>query len=525
MKCHAGCEFASIVAALRIEDGPSSDSRIVEAYDYADEAGTLLFQVVRFRDPKTFRQRCPDGSWGLGDTRRVLYRLPAIVESERAIWVVEGEKDVHALERLGFVATCAPGGAGKWREEYSDTLADKPHILIVPDCDKPGRNGARAVANALHARAIPCRVLELNGSRDDGYDVSDLLLELGEDGARARLEALARATPTWPTATRPRLHTMGWDEFVAYAPPESDDLDYVGALVRGGERLHVIGPIGHGKSYFMLELAGAAAGGRDFLGFAGRGVRVVYVDLEMPPAKLGLAVESARLEPLMRSGMLRLVHQPEGLAIDESEQHRAMIEGLFEDFDVVMLDPWYKLIGDEIAEGMRNVRGVISFLDGLRKRFPEAACVLGFHANEPRKGVRLSGVGDASGYKAYQRPADTALIIERERRGRNRSRLIWAKSRSARLPGLGEEWLVEWKRREGFRRAEKRRASDEVHDALTRLGPATVYELLDELGGSRNRMSELLGELLATGRASKTGEKGRVATWAAIDPGQKELAL
>jgi len=37
--------------------------RIVAIYDYRDENGVLLFQVVRYA-PKTFRQRRPDGSGG-----------------------------------------------------------------------------------------------------------------------------------------------------------------------------------------------------------------------------------------------------------------------------------------------------------------------------------------------------------------------------------------------------------------------------------------------------------------------------
>ncbi len=53
--------------------------QIVATYDYRDEAGALLYQVVRHQ-PKDFRQRRSDGRGGwiysLGDTRRVLYRFP-----------------------------------------------------------------------------------------------------------------------------------------------------------------------------------------------------------------------------------------------------------------------------------------------------------------------------------------------------------------------------------------------------------------------------------------------------------------
>lgn len=40
--------------------------KIIEEYDYKDEAGNLLFQVIRY-EPKDFRQRVPDGKGGDGD--------------------------------------------------------------------------------------------------------------------------------------------------------------------------------------------------------------------------------------------------------------------------------------------------------------------------------------------------------------------------------------------------------------------------------------------------------------------------
>ena len=80
-------------------------------YGYVDEDGRPLFEVVRFTG-KEFRQRLPDGSWGLNGARRVLYRLPRVreaVEKGEYLFVVEGERDVEALERQGQYATCNPG--------------------------------------------------------------------------------------------------------------------------------------------------------------------------------------------------------------------------------------------------------------------------------------------------------------------------------------------------------------------------------------------------------------------------------
>lgn len=63
---------------------PRARLRPREVYDYVEEGGKLLFQVVRFED-KSFRQRRPDGRggwiWKLDDTRRVLYQLPRMMEA------------------------------------------------------------------------------------------------------------------------------------------------------------------------------------------------------------------------------------------------------------------------------------------------------------------------------------------------------------------------------------------------------------------------------------------------------------
>jgi len=121
----AGRKSTSAGAASR------GSSRIIATYDYRDAAGTLLYQVVRF-EPKDFRVRRPaaggsgsDGGWvwELGGVPRVLYRLPELTNADPGEWVyvVEGEKDVDSFAAQGLVATCNPGGAGKWSKLADDS--------------------------------------------------------------------------------------------------------------------------------------------------------------------------------------------------------------------------------------------------------------------------------------------------------------------------------------------------------------------------------------------------------------------
>ena len=61
-KCHAGCTQDEIIVALRARGLWPNESRkqIVATYDYVNENGAIVFQVVRY-EPKDFRQRRPDG--------------------------------------------------------------------------------------------------------------------------------------------------------------------------------------------------------------------------------------------------------------------------------------------------------------------------------------------------------------------------------------------------------------------------------------------------------------------------------
>jgi putative DNA primase/helicase len=173
---------------LRDEEG-GAEAKLVATYDYRDESGRRLFQVVRYH-PKTFRQRRPDGNagwiWNLDGVRRVLYNLPNVLAAE-ALLIVEGERDVETARGLKLPATTNPGGAGKWRPEYSEQLRGKQVVIIV-DGDEPGRKHGREVARALIGIAAAVRLAELPGAKD----LSDWV-ERG--GTRERLIGILRAVP------------------------------------------------------------------------------------------------------------------------------------------------------------------------------------------------------------------------------------------------------------------------------------------------------------------------------------------
>lgn len=166
-----------------------AERRIVATYDYRDEVGELVYQVVRY-EPKTFRQRRADPDhpdrwlWNLDGVRRVLYHLDRVLEADPTtpVYVVEGEKDVESLEGLGLVATCNPQGAGKWSAvvECADAALAGRTVVVIADADDKGRAHAADVCARLSRVAASARSVELPGAKDasdwirNGGTVEDL---------------------------------------------------------------------------------------------------------------------------------------------------------------------------------------------------------------------------------------------------------------------------------------------------------------------------------------------------------------
>jgi putative DNA primase/helicase len=216
-RCHAGCTFASIAAGLGIseteffmDDNKQQEKpkkKFGESYDYQDENGKLLYQVVRW-EPKGFSQRRPkvdvpkgrdDWEWNMEGVRRVLYHLPELVANRnesnpRAVWIVEGEKDVLSLALINLLATTNSGGAGKWDESYNEVLAGL-RVFIIPDNDDPGHEHAAYVCSSLQGVAASVKIVELPGLSEK-QDVSDwIAMGNGRDDLIALAQGKATAKP------------------------------------------------------------------------------------------------------------------------------------------------------------------------------------------------------------------------------------------------------------------------------------------------------------------------------------------
>jgi len=284
---HGGCNTEDILYKIGLDykdlypDSIGSTKRIVEQYDYRDEQGTLLYQVVRL-DPKGFFFRQPDGKDGwtnnVKGVRRVPYRLPEICEAVtqgKVVYIVEGEKDANALVGLGFEATCNPGGAGKWQEDFS-TYFVGAEVVIIPDNDEKGESHAQNVASKLYGIAGSIRLLPLEASVSG--DVSSWL---ANGGTAEEIQSQAQKAVEWS----PKLDDKP-ERATSFTVAELLNMDFgdakwvVEGLIPEGCTV-LAGRAKIGKTFFALNLSMAKSDGSDAYGAFQVGAgRVLYIALE-----------------------------------------------------------------------------------------------------------------------------------------------------------------------------------------------------------------------------------------------------
>ncbi|HYH81480.1 MAG TPA: hypothetical protein VEX86_16875, partial [Longimicrobium sp.] len=213
---------------------PLRDGEEAARYTYVAADGTPRFECIRFHlraghpaapDKAFLSRRVEAGggaAWGLDDVELVPYRLDrvrAAVAAGERIYVVEGEKDVHALEAVGLTASCNPLGALQWIPPQAEALRGAD-VVVIPDNDRAGMVHSARVMATLRGVARTAALLRLPGAAA-GEDVGDWL---AHGGTAAELAQLGDAAPRDPSPAE-LASLLG-------LPPEIDPLASGAAEVR-----------------------------------------------------------------------------------------------------------------------------------------------------------------------------------------------------------------------------------------------------------------------------------------------------
>jgi putative DNA primase/helicase len=374
LHCFAGCTHEAVCAALRIEPHDLFSAPhapwISATYDYTDEMGALLFQVVR-EEPKNFKQRKPDGRggwiWKLGDVRRVLYNLSQVLGAEFVL-IVEGEKDVESARSLKLAATCNAGGAGKWNPEYADFFKGK-RVAIIADADEPGRRHAQKVAESLVFKATSLKVFELPGAKD--------LSEWVEKGGTTDdLLSLVDSTPEWQQSTSaPKLEIYSCSKFLGSKFSDNGQ-PLIAGLIDRQSRVLIAGKPEMMKSYLAFNIAFEAACGFRVLGrfTTQRPLRTIYGQFEDRRGEVQTRLRKfvTSHDGLQPSDEFLRIMVGRSINLME-ESSRASLEALLQESkpDLLVLDVLRAIFAGNINE-TEQVKPFLDYLDTLCEKFKTA---------------------------------------------------------------------------------------------------------------------------------------------------------
>jgi 5S rRNA maturation endonuclease (ribonuclease M5) len=433
--CQAGCDRAAVLAALGMTDSDLFDEPLtngngkstsgidpelwtpygeaVAIYDYTDENGRTLFQVCRTA-AKEFPVRVPDATkkggyrWKWGETRRVIYRLAAVrqaVAEGWRVWIVEGEKDVHALERVGEVATCNPGGAGKWRPEYCEWLRDA-NVVIVADNDPVGARHARRTSAMLRGIAKSVSVVQALTGKDAadhmnaGHSIDEFVPFIGPNNESDDEAEPNTAAPEPAALARLRPQFIGTQEVLDMPAPEWL-LD--GVLVKNS--LVVIwGAPGSAKSFLALDWALCVASGTWWKGHKVEAAPVVYMAAE------GVAGLGKRIKAWSSANNVRGLDRARWLAGTVNLLNPAEAGALFTlvgEFSprLIIVDTLARSMAGADENAAQDMGRAIAVLDELRA-VSDATVLVIHHATKEGSSAR--------GSSALRGAVDTEIEVKKE---------------------------------------------------------------------------------------------------------------
>jgi len=331
-------------------------------YRYTDEWGKEICTVWRFVDRQGKKLTPPDHPcvcqtnkdaecepgcvggrvWGAAGVRRVLYRLPELIQSI-VVFVVEGEKNANDLSRAlaayisknkGFpvsstltvdhvAVTTNIGGSSGWKKEYKyGRYFFGKFVIKLGDNDAPGKMHNIAVCEDVAPYAS--RVMTLDLPVGDSEDISDYLVNHTVDdfvkllpNCQDWMLPKSKEITIGKESLEPRRLLIKPSELVAPGDPGGDWL--VDRLIQRGMRGLIVAKPKVGKSLFMLDIAISLATQGRVLGLKPyhRPVRVAVISREDGPQLL-----SDRIKMLATGRNLGMYDVDKNLRVNTEEQSK-----------------------------------------------------------------------------------------------------------------------------------------------------------------------------------------------------------
>jgi hypothetical protein len=362
-----------------------------------------------------------------------------------ALAVVEGEPDaisfVELSDDLMPVPVVAVPGTGKFDDRWPARIAaGRQCVYLFCDADTVGRARMRRLAEQVTALGVVVYVIDLAPERDDGYDVGDLLVEVGPERAAETVVRLMReAEPYTPLESaewsgpvrnkngpdHPRFFTrpLKLSELVPVKFAWSD------RLVRGVLNVPY-GEEGIGKGTILAWIIAALTRGELAGDLRGRPARVLWVgDEDGWTDTVGPRLYAAKAD-LARVEMLDARDEYDVLNVhaDAAELEHVVKAGPFE---IVVFEALLDHMPATRQEfGPQYVRTSLRPL----RRMLRATGATGLGTMHAKKGRAATGREKLAGSHQYNAVSRSTLLVDRHPDDAGRRVLVGHKQNNSREP-------------------------------------------------------------------------------------------
>jgi hypothetical protein len=399
LKCHAGCDLASILAGLGLEQSALFEARETASretrYPIRDAAGNLVATHVRL--DRTIGKRMwwerhgMKGLSGLPVASLPLYRAELVkaIPEGAPVFVVEGEKAADALRERGFHVVATVCGAAACPDATVLTVLSGRDAVLWPDANDDRDEGVRhmrRVGVGLDGIARTVRVFEWRNAPAHGDAFDYFAAGRSAESLRAELQhaigfAEWRAAGSAPPADKssqssPWSAAVDVHDFVSSSEPDSDWL--VPNMIARGSVTAWFSPRGIGKTLIAHSFA---------VELARQGMRVLLIDRDNPRREVRRRLRSWGLDRVER-GRFRVIARDQAPPLTDAGAWRSFPVG---EYDLVILDS-FDSATEGIGEGdsSKPSVAVAALLDVVRGTKGPAALVLG---NTIKSGSHARGSG------------------------------------------------------------------------------------------------------------------------------------
>lgn len=172
---------------------------------YTDEKGFPIAKKEIYATSKgkaAIWYRKENSKWerDLNGLKPPLFDVNKVIGEQHTIYIAEGEKDALTLQKMGYIATTSPNGAGsRWNKDHNKYLNGK-HIIIIKDNDNAGEKYAENIAKNIIDDVLSIKIIDpvkiLPSLKNKG-DITDVVEVLGMDETKTRLQNIVASSDNY----------------------------------------------------------------------------------------------------------------------------------------------------------------------------------------------------------------------------------------------------------------------------------------------------------------------------------------